>query len=62
MSPKYEKPLIIPFNSLKDETGLGLCKPLGSTDAGQCRTGSTATPGACKNGSTAGGCNSGSSP
>ena len=62
MSPKYEKPLIIPFNSLKDETGLGLCKPFGATDAGQCRTGTLATPGNCKSGSTATGCSGGSSP
>lgn len=62
MSPKYEKPLIIPFNSLKDETGLGLCKPVGVTDAGQCRAGITATPGDCKAGTTAVGCSVGSSP
>jgi hypothetical protein len=61
MSSKYEKPLIIPFKSSSDETGLGLCKP-GVTDTGQCRAGTTAAPGQCRDGNTASGCSNGTSP
>ena len=62
MSSRYEKPLIIPFNSSSDDTGVGLCKS-GSTDAGQCKVGGTATPGQCRDGNVATGCTpTGSSP
>lgn len=60
MSSKYEKPLIIPFNSSSDETGLGACKA-GGTDAGQCKSGGAAGA-ACNTGSVAVNCSVGTSP
>ena len=37
MSMKYEKPLVIPLNPEGDETGLGVCSPVGSGfSTGQC--------------------------
>lgn len=60
MSSKYEKPLIIPFNSSSDETGLGTCKS-GQTDVGQCKSGGTAGA-ACDDGSVATNCSVGTSP
>lgn len=52
MSLKYEKPLIIPFGSDRDETGLGLCSPSGSRDSGNCNNGNQAG-GECKQGPAA---------
>lgn len=52
MSLKYEKPLIIPFGSDRDEIGLGLCQPSGSGDAGLCGDGNRAG-GDCKSGTAA---------
>lgn len=60
MSLKYEKPLIVPFNSIGDETGLGACGPGVSAPAGKCQNGGTAPAGNCLSGTTAGGqCNTG---
>jgi len=53
MSLKYEKPLIVPLNSARDETGLGLCK-VGQTDVGDCGQGNNAL-GKCKPGNAAAG-------
>lgn len=55
MSLKYEKPLIIPLNSVGDETGLGACSPGGSPAAGKCSAGGTAPGGNCQIGTAAGG-------
>lgn len=54
MSLKYEKPLIVPFNSVGDETGMGLCNPGVSNLAGPCSTGGSAPTGDCRDGGTAG--------
>jgi hypothetical protein len=54
MSLKYEKPLIVPFNSVADETGMGLCNPGTTNPAGQCSLGSSAPGGNCRDGTTAG--------
>jgi len=55
MSLKYEKPLIIPLNSVGDETGLGACSPGVSPAVGKCQAGGTAAGGNCQAGTTAGG-------
>jgi hypothetical protein len=54
ISPKYEKPLIIPFDTDKDETGLGQncvsggpfasqgkCQPTGNSAVVDCKTGNS---------------------
>ena len=61
MSVKYQKPVIIPFNSadgdaefgaiLCSPTGLGFsasdCKPTGTRAVGRCQSGTTAGGGVC---------------
>lgn len=65
MSLKYEKPLIIPLNDLRAETGLGAKTCLdgsaaaghcnsGGTPADKCFTGSSAPAANCFTGETAG--------
>lgn len=62
MSPKYEKPLIVPFNYEDEETGFGIsCSP-GADVTSKC-TGGTAAGKICSVGSAAGGhCPQGSGP
>ena len=62
MSPKYEKPLIVPFNYEDEETGFGIsCSP-GAQVTSKCQSGTVAGR-FCKVGSTAvGNCNQGSGP
>ena len=43
MATKYEKPLIVPFKSDRDEAGMGICSPAGSGDSGPCSDGGSAT-------------------
>ncbi len=51
MSLKYEKPLIVPFNTDEDETGLGLCES-GQvfSQTGRCQATGNAAAGGCKGG------------
>lgn len=62
MSPKYEKPLIVPFNYEDEETGFGIsCSPGGQVTS-KCQVGTVAGK-ICNSGSTAGGqCPQGSGP
>ena len=63
MSMRYEKPLIIPFDTGKDETGLGACAPTGSGFlTGHCNpTGSNAGKN-CSDGGIAKNCIAGTAP
>jgi len=59
MSPKYEKPKIIPFNLEKYDTAMGAnCTP-GASASPQCVAGTTASQ-KCDTGSTAATCTIGS--
>jgi len=56
MSAKYQKPVIIPFNSADGDTGFGaiLCSPTGlGFSASDCKAGTRAVL-KCQSGSTAG--------
>ena len=56
MSLKYEKPLIIPFNSDRDETGLGSCSPGGTFTTAKCQSGNEAGVKCQTGGSAEGSC------
>ena len=64
MTAKYEKPLIIPFDTDKDDTGMGACAPTGSAFiTGHCNPMGTSAGKNCKNGGIADqNCISGSGP
>ncbi len=59
MSLKYEKPKIIPFNSDRGETGMGICNNGTAESGGNCTWGGTASLKCNTGGNASGWCQSG---